>query len=74
MFVCMSLGVDAQRVYATDLSDDAWTLIEPMLSVPATYKKCWCGVERDLLSTPNRLSMALASARVPGLGHGVSLF
>jgi putative transposase len=34
MFVCMSLGVDAQRVYDTDLSDDAWSLIEPMLPVP----------------------------------------
>ena len=73
MFVCMSLGVDAQRVYATDLSDDAWALIEPMLPVPATYNKCSCGVERDLLSTPNRLSMALASERVPRLEHGVSL-
>jgi putative transposase len=30
----MSLGVDAQRVYDTDLSDDAWSLIEPMLPVP----------------------------------------
>lgn len=30
----MSLGVDAKRVYATDLSDDVWTLIEPMLPVP----------------------------------------
>jgi hypothetical protein len=34
MFVCMSLGVAAQRVYDTDLSDDAWTLIELMLPVP----------------------------------------
>jgi hypothetical protein len=28
------MGVAAQRVYDTDLSDDAWTLIEPMLPVP----------------------------------------
>jgi hypothetical protein len=29
---CGNLRV--QRVYDTDLSDDAWTLIEPMLPVP----------------------------------------
>jgi putative transposase len=28
------MGVAAQRVYDTDLSDDAWTLIEAMLPVP----------------------------------------
>ena len=34
MFVCMSLREAAKRVYDTDLSDDAWALIEPMLPVP----------------------------------------
>jgi putative transposase len=34
MFVCMSLSEAAERVYDTDLSNDAWALIEPMLRVP----------------------------------------
>jgi transposase len=34
MFISMSLGVAAQRVYDADLSDDAWALIEPILPVP----------------------------------------
>ena len=29
-FVCMSLREAPKRVYDTDLSDDAWSLIEPM--------------------------------------------
>jgi putative transposase len=33
-FDCMSLREAAARVYDTDLSDDAWALIEPMLPVP----------------------------------------
>ena len=33
-FDCMSLREAAARVYDTDLSDDAWSLIEPMLPVP----------------------------------------
>jgi hypothetical protein len=65
--------------YDSRLTDAAWELVAPLL--PATrarltvaHNRYARGCQCNLLSAPHGLSMAIASARVPCLGHCLLLF
>ena len=74
----MTISTDVDKLYDTDLTDAAWALIAPMLPAarpggrPRKINIRGC-VERNLLSTANRLPMAFASPRVSRVEHGLSL-
>jgi transposase len=72
----MTISTDVDKLYDTDLTDAAWALIAPMLPAarpggrPRKINIRGC-VERNLLSTANRLPMAFASPRVSRVEHGI---
>jgi len=76
-FDCMSLREAAARVYDTDLSDDAWALIEPMLPVPRFGGRPRTTNVRAVLNAILYLLRTGCQWRLLprefGLGHGVSL-
>ena len=69
---------DVERLYDTDLTDAGWALVAPLLPParpggrPRTTN-IRAVLNAIFLSTPNRLSVAVASPGVPGMERRLSL-